>query len=161
MQRVMQRVVYAVLMMAMITACGGGGRRDSPYATARECCCGTGSGWWSGRYWRPLMMRHGSAQRSEWRRHHRGWRSLNLQDADVEVMQSEADCVGESHQQQRFRGAVIVEQQQRISPTSALANLHSVKVEWSVGNTRPPNHESVCLGVVVSEGEVEVSSRSV
>ena len=83
-----------------------------------------------------------------------GMEIFESQDAGVVVMQSEADCVGESHQRQRFRGAVIVEQQQRISPTSALANLHSVKVEWSVGNTRPPNHESVCLGVVVSESEV-------
>jgi hypothetical protein len=58
-----------------------------------------------------------------------GMEIVESQDAGVVVMHSEADCVGESHQQQRFRGAVIVKQQQRISPTSALANLHSVKVE--------------------------------
>ncbi len=38
---------------------------------------------------------------------------VELEDAGVVVTQREAECVGESHQRQRFRGAVIADEQQR------------------------------------------------
>jgi hypothetical protein len=39
---------------------------------------------------------------------------VELEDAGVEVPQREAECVGEPHQKQRFRGAVIAHEQQRL-----------------------------------------------
>jgi hypothetical protein len=39
---------------------------------------------------------------------------VELQNAGIVVPQREAGCVGESHQQQRFRGAVIAHEQQRL-----------------------------------------------
>ena len=39
---------------------------------------------------------------------------VELQNAGVVVPEGEAECVGEPHQQQRFRGAVIADQQQRL-----------------------------------------------
>jgi hypothetical protein len=38
---------------------------------------------------------------------------VELEDAGVVVTKNEAEGVGESHQQQRFRGAVIAHEQQR------------------------------------------------
>ncbi len=39
---------------------------------------------------------------------------VELQNAGVVVAEGKAECVGEAHQQQRFRGAVIADQQQRL-----------------------------------------------
>ena len=39
---------------------------------------------------------------------------VELEDAGVVVPEGEAECVGEPHQQQRFRGAVIAHEQQRL-----------------------------------------------